>query len=43
MNDNSGRKNDNAEQNHGTDDGNQDDKDEIFTLEDIMNQQITKQ
>ena len=43
MKDNSGRKatksqqNDNAKQSHGTADGTQDDDEEIFTLEDIMN------
>ena len=43
MKDNSGRKatksptDDNAKQSHGTDDGTQDDYEEIFTLEDIMN------
>ena len=31
------QQNDNAEQNHGTDDGTQDDKEEIIRLEDIMN------
>ena len=31
------QQNDNAKQNHGTDDGTQEDKEEIFTLEDIMN------
>ena len=37
------QQNDNAEQNHRIDNGTQDDEEEIFTLEDIMNQLINKQ
>ena len=36
------QQNNNGEQNHRTDDGTQDDKEEIFTLEDILNHKIMK-